>query len=255
SSVSSFSSPSSPMDAQFTALLLQNLYQQMVANGLLENFHQNGTFDPPSLPSLPSPPLPSLDSLSPPASASPDDAHNLSTSPFSFTPISRLSEEPSLPSAPSTPLSTCSKTSIDDSCSSKEVGAVCGSCSKGSCGVCSSGNADLLLWQYILEMLAAGDKRHLVEWTDEGNGEFRFVDADEFTALWNDKKGRKGVVKSDSMMRGLRFYYKKGILEKVKGANSKYRFRFINVDLLKKRAANRADQQFAIKSKLASSQV
>ncbi|GMT02274.1 hypothetical protein PENTCL1PPCAC_24448, partial [Pristionchus entomophagus] len=92
---------------------------------------------------------------------------------------------------------------------------------------------DTLLWMFILECLADENKRHLVEWTREDAGEFRFVDPEGFAQLWGEQKGeRKTPMRFEVMTRGLRFYYKKGIIEKVK--HHKHLFRFLKIDELKR---------------------
>ncbi|KAF8368011.1 hypothetical protein PRIPAC_85840, partial [Pristionchus pacificus] len=98
----------------------------------------------------------------------------------------------------------------------------------------SSKREEKMLWVFILKHLQDESKRNLVEWTNEKSGEFRFVDPDGFARAWGEHKGgRSAPMRFEVMTRGLRFYYKKGIVEKVK--NQKNLFRFLNVDDLKEK--------------------
>ncbi|GMR55946.1 hypothetical protein PMAYCL1PPCAC_26141, partial [Pristionchus mayeri] len=74
-----------------------------------------------------------------------------------------------------------------------------------------------ILWMFILDCLEDENKRHLVEWAREEMGEFRFVDPEAFAVHWGEQKGERATpMRFEFMTRGLRFYYKKGMVEKVR---------------------------------------
>ncbi len=55
----------------------------------------------------------------------------------------------------------------------------------------------------------------LIEWTDEGNGEFRLNDSEEVARRWGNRKHKDGM-NYDKLSRALRYYYSKNIIRKVR---------------------------------------
>lgn len=67
------------------------------------------------------------------------------------------------------------------------------------------------LWQFLLELLAAGGPGIAWEGT---NGEFRLTDPDEVARRWGQRKAKPNM-NYDKLSRALRYYYDKNIMSKV----------------------------------------
>ena len=66
------------------------------------------------------------------------------------------------------------------------------------------------------------DKSHMIQWT--GNGyEFRIVQPEEIAKLWGARKN-KPRMNYDKLSRGLRYYYSKGIMDKVPGKKLTFKY-------------------------------
>lgn len=80
------------------------------------------------------------------------------------------------------------------------------------------------LWQFLLSLLddAEGDPS-LVEWTDNTRLEFRLLNPEEVAVKWGEIKHRPAM-NYDKLSRSLRYYYDKGIMQKVPGERYVYKF-------------------------------
>ncbi|CAD5216350.1 unnamed protein product [Bursaphelenchus okinawaensis] len=87
------------------------------------------------------------------------------------------------------------------------------------------GSGQVQLWQFLLELLAAGDlNSHCITW--EGpQGEFKLIDPDEVARKWGERKSKPNM-NYDKLSRALRYYYDKNIMKKVHGKRYAYRFDF-----------------------------
>ncbi|KAM9766644.1 ETS translocation variant 5-like isoform 1-T1 [Menidia menidia] len=89
----------------------------------------------------------------------------------------------------------------------------------------------LQLWQFLLTLLDNPANRHLIVWTGR-NMEFKLIDPEEVARLWGIQKNRPAM-NYDKLSRSLRYYYEKGIMQKVKVAGERYVYKFVcNPDAL-----------------------
>ena len=79
------------------------------------------------------------------------------------------------------------------------------------------------LWQFILSLLVSSPPERVVEWTRERKYEFRILEPDKLAKLWGVLK-KKPAMTFLKLSRGLRYYYGKSVLEKVRGKNYTYEF-------------------------------
>ena len=71
-------------------------------------------------------------------------------------------------------------------------------------------------------MLLTPDKSFMIQWT--GNEyEFTILQPDDIAAMWGERK-RKPRMNYDKLSRGLRYYYSKGIMDKVPGKKLTFKF-------------------------------
>ncbi len=83
----------------------------------------------------------------------------------------------------------------------------------------------LQLWQFLLKLLGQGDTSTIIEWTKLNAAEFKLLDPEEVARRWGVQKNRP-TMNYDKLSRSLRYYYEKGIMQKVSG--ERYVYRFIN---------------------------
>ena len=84
------------------------------------------------------------------------------------------------------------------------------------------GRGPIQLWQFLLDLLMTQDKAHMIQWT--GNGyEFRIIQPEEIAKLWGARKN-KPRMNYDKLSRGLRYYYSKGIMDKVPGKKLTFKY-------------------------------
>ncbi|XP_029695811.1 ETS translocation variant 5-like isoform X1 [Takifugu rubripes] len=80
----------------------------------------------------------------------------------------------------------------------------------------------LQLWQFLLTLLDNPSNGHLIIWTGR-NMEFKLIDPEEVARLWGVQKNRPAM-NYDKLSRSLRYYYEKGIMQKVAGERYVYKF-------------------------------
>lgn len=80
----------------------------------------------------------------------------------------------------------------------------------------------LQLWQFLLTLLDNPANAHLIVWTGR-NMEFKLIDPEEVARLWGIQKNRPAM-NYDKLSRSLRYYYEKGIMQKVAGERYVYKF-------------------------------
>ncbi|XP_058472410.1 ETS translocation variant 5-like isoform X1 [Solea solea] len=80
----------------------------------------------------------------------------------------------------------------------------------------------LQLWQFLLTLLDNPANSHLIVWTGR-NMEFKLIDPEEVARLWGLQKNRPAM-NYDKLSRSLRYYYEKGIMQKVAGERYVYKF-------------------------------
>lgn len=85
-----------------------------------------------------------------------------------------------------------------------------------------AGRGPIQLWQFLLDLLLSPDKRHMIDWTGKGY-EFRILQPEEIAKLWGARKN-KPRMNYDKLSRGLRYYYSKGIMDKVQGKKLTFKY-------------------------------
>ncbi|XP_062512604.1 ETS-related transcription factor Elf-4-like isoform X2 [Corticium candelabrum] len=72
------------------------------------------------------------------------------------------------------------------------------------------------LWEFLLMVLDDTSKKSVMAWKDKGDGVFKIYNSGSAAKLWGKHKN-KGNMNYDKMSRAMRYYYGKGIFEKVPG--------------------------------------
>ncbi|KAF6778019.1 hypothetical protein AHF37_02522 [Paragonimus kellicotti] len=80
----------------------------------------------------------------------------------------------------------------------------------------------LQLWHFLVALLDDTKSQHLICWTGR-TLEFKLNDPEEVARLWGIQKNRPAM-NYDKLSRSLRYYYEKGIMQKVSGERYVYRF-------------------------------
>ena len=80
----------------------------------------------------------------------------------------------------------------------------------------------LQLWQFLVALLSEKECRPYISWIGRGL-EFKLIDPEEVARRWGIQKNRPAM-NYDKLSRSLRYYYEKGIMQKVAGERYVYRF-------------------------------
>ncbi|KAJ8361912.1 hypothetical protein AAFF_G00412380 [Aldrovandia affinis] len=83
-------------------------------------------------------------------------------------------------------------------------------------------NGSLQLWQFLVTLLDDPANGHFITWTGRGM-EFKLIEPEEVARRWGLQKNRPAM-NYDKLSRSLRYYYEKGIMQKVAGERSVYEF-------------------------------
>jgi len=83
--------------------------------------------------------------------------------------------------------------------------------------------ANVTLWQFLLELLLSNEHGAIIEWTDRHKKEFRLKDAEQVAKRWGERKSKPNM-NYDKLSRALRYYYDKKIICKVPGKKFVYQF-------------------------------
>ncbi|KAL5007394.1 hypothetical protein ScPMuIL_016200 [Solemya velum] len=88
-------------------------------------------------------------------------------------------------------------------------------------GQLSKGNH---LWEFIRDLLKTQSYNPaLLKWEDKESGVFRFVQSEAVAQMWGRKKNNPGMT-YEKLSRAMRYYYKRGILDRVDGRRLVYKF-------------------------------
>ncbi|XP_060569975.1 ETS-related transcription factor Elf-3-like isoform X3 [Ruditapes philippinarum] len=88
-------------------------------------------------------------------------------------------------------------------------------------GQISKGNH---LWEFIRDLLKDPKSNpHLLRWEEQETGVFRFVQSEAVAQMWGRKKNNPGMT-YEKLSRAMRYYYKRGILDRVDGRRLVYKF-------------------------------
>ncbi|XP_032841881.1 ETS translocation variant 4 isoform X3 [Tyto alba] len=80
----------------------------------------------------------------------------------------------------------------------------------------------LQLWQFLVALLDDPTNSQFIAWTGRGM-EFKLIEPEEVARLWGIQKNRPAM-NYDKLSRSLRYYYEKGIMQKVAGERYVYKF-------------------------------
>ncbi|XP_071401210.1 ETS translocation variant 5-like isoform X1 [Centroberyx affinis] len=83
----------------------------------------------------------------------------------------------------------------------------------------------LQLWQFLVTLLDNPANGHFIAWTGR-NMEFKLIEPEEVARRWGMQKNRPAM-NYDKLSRSLRYYYEKGIMQKVKVAGERYVYKFV----------------------------
>ncbi|XP_054711302.1 ETS domain-containing transcription factor ets-5-like [Uloborus diversus] len=87
----------------------------------------------------------------------------------------------------------------------------------------SSRRGNLQLWQFLVSLLDDPTANgNFISWTGRGM-EFKLIEPEEVARRWGIQKNRPAM-NYDKLSRSLRYYYEKGIMQKVAGERYVYRF-------------------------------
>ncbi|XP_065177737.1 uncharacterized protein LOC135808471 isoform X2 [Sycon ciliatum] len=90
----------------------------------------------------------------------------------------------------------------------------------------STRGQQIQLWQFLFELLTSGAQyADMIAWTKDRRGEFKLLQPDEVSRLWGLRKNKTGM-NYDKMSRAMRYYYDKGVMEKVKIPGQRYCYCF-----------------------------
>ena len=81
--------------------------------------------------------------------------------------------------------------------------------------------ANTQLWQFLLQLL--NQKTSIIEWSNLSTLEFKLNEPEEVARQWGRKKNRS-TMNYEKLSRSLRYYYEKGIMQKIQGERYVYKF-------------------------------
>ncbi|XP_052243223.1 transcription factor ets-4-like isoform X2 [Dreissena polymorpha] len=96
---------------------------------------------------------------------------------------------------------------------------------------CKRGAKNILLWKFLLEELRnSGVRSAHIKWENEQEGTFKFVDTTECSRRWGQMK-KKADMNFEKLSRGIRHYYRDGLMSRKDGIRLVYKFNWEHVPL------------------------
>lgn len=83
-----------------------------------------------------------------------------------------------------------------------------------------------LLWKFLLWVL--DNQTDLAQWTDVRKGIFKFVDTARISTMWGQRKHKRDMT-FEKLSRGIRHYYKRGLMERMPHTRLVYKFNWEKV--------------------------
>ncbi|KAK7099176.1 uncharacterized protein [Littorina saxatilis] len=83
-----------------------------------------------------------------------------------------------------------------------------------------------LLWKFLLWVL--DHQPDLAQWTDMRKGVFKFVDTARISTQWGQRKHKRDMT-FEKLSRGIRHYYKRGLMERLSNTRLVYKFNWEKV--------------------------
>ncbi|CAD5218652.1 unnamed protein product [Bursaphelenchus okinawaensis] len=102
----------------------------------------------------------------------------------------------------------------------------------------------LLLWRFLLDLLADGRYTHIIRWINQERAEFKLIEPETVAQLWGLKKNNRPM-NYENLSRAIRTYYQKNIMKKVKGKEYAYRFVTLNKHSLKESEGNSDESAYS----------
>lgn len=138
--------------------------------------------------------------------SSPSPASSVAQTP---TTVTRPAKEPSTPSTPLTPSTPSARPGVE----------------AGGSGVLGgSSGSRVLLWRFLLDLLHNSRYSPIyIRWLDRPAGIFRIMESDMVAQLWGMAR-KNSNMNYEKMSRGMRTYYKRGILFHIDGTKLIYKF-------------------------------
>lgn len=96
------------------------------------------------------------------------------------------------------------------------------SSSRGNRSANYTGNGQIQLWQFLLEILTDVQYTDVIQWHGE-EGEFKLLDSEQVARLWGIRKNKPNM-NYEKLSRAMRYYYEGDVLAKMTGKRFVYKF-------------------------------
>ncbi len=118
---------------------------------------------------------------------------------------------------------------------------VCLSCTPSHTHTAPTPHSQLQLWQFLLELLLISANTHLIQWTSN-TFEFQINKPLDVARLWG-KVTNNEHMDYQKLLKGLHYYFNKGIMSKVKGKPLSFQYNGSIQNYIEMRRSNLASQE------------